>query len=303
MDSPRHIFHMPVPIEGVLLTVMGAGLLTSALRADELVLGSEGVSQYCIVQADQATEPEKFAVQELATHLGRVTGAAFPVVAEPALPAGRPGVYVGWTRYAARRGVDVARLGEEEWVVRHIGNDLVLTGGRPRGTLYAVYEFMERQVGCHWLAGDTDVVPATPTLALPKLDLQGKPVMWSRDINLAFYPMEVLAEDMRQKNRLFEVRNRQNGWSRRHEGGPNGCYRLVSPPEGCHTFSFYVNAAQWLATHPEYFSLNAAGERVPAKDGSGPGQLCLTHPDVRRLTLESLRRLIVKDGAEAAPKG
>jgi len=42
---------------------------------------------------------------------------------------------------------------------------------------------------------------------------------------------------------------------------------------------------------------------VPAKDGSGPGQLCLTNPDVRRIVLEQLHKFIAKDRAEAAQQG
>ena len=61
-----------------------------------------------------------------------------------------------------------------------------------------------------------------------------------------------------------------------------------------------MNASKWFKSHPEYFSLNAKGQRVPAKDGGGPGQLCLTNPDVRRLTLESLRTFIAKDREDAA---
>jgi len=62
------------------------------------------------------------------------------------------------------RGIrnEASALGEEEWVIRTIGNDLLLTGGRPRGTMYAVYEFLEDHVGCHWLDRKTDVIPAKP---------------------------------------------------------------------------------------------------------------------------------------------
>ena len=40
-------------------------------------------------------------------------------------------------------------------MIRTVGDNLILTGGRPRGTLYAVYEFLERPVGCHWLDRET----------------------------------------------------------------------------------------------------------------------------------------------------
>ena len=116
-------------------------------------------------KADKATEPEKFAAKELAMFLKRVTGAEFSVVAEQSSTDDRANrIYVGWTEYSARRGIDASKLGEEEWVIRTIGDDLVLTGGRPRGTMYAVYEFLEDHVGCHWLDRKTEVIPSKPTL-------------------------------------------------------------------------------------------------------------------------------------------
>jgi hypothetical protein len=90
--------------------------------------------------------------------------------------------HVGWTGFARGHGADPAKLGPEEWAVRTVGKDLVLTGGRPRGTLYAVYEFLEQDLGCHWLDERTEVVPSRPTLPLPHLRRTGKPAFRSREV-------------------------------------------------------------------------------------------------------------------------
>lgn len=268
------------------------------LSADQRTLASAGKTEYCVVQADQATDSEKLAVRELTDFLGRVTGASFPVVTESTVHENGRGIYVGWTQFAAAHGIDAAKLGEEEWVIRTVGNHLILSGGRPRGTLFAVYEFLENQVGCHWLDRNTEVVPNTPTLVLPELQIQGKPTFWGRQIYLA-YEGVLPTEEMAQRQKMFVVRNKGNStvWP------AGGFYQVNGSPNTCHTFADYVNASQWFDSHPEYFSLNAKGERVPAKNGGGPGQLCLTNPDVRRLVLENLRKFIAKDRAEAAQNG
>ena len=149
----------------------------------KLELTRGGRTDYAVVQAENATEPEKFAVQELTNFLSRVTGATFPVIEETALSGNTRGIYVGWTSYAERNGIDASKLGEEEWVIRSIGKNLVLAGGRPRGTMYAVYEFLERQVGCHWLDQDTEVVPSKPDLKLGKLDIRAKPAFARRELS------------------------------------------------------------------------------------------------------------------------
>ena len=46
--------------------------------------------------------------------------------------------------------------------------------------------------------------------------------------------------------------------------------------------------------------MNAQGRRIGAKDGSGPGGICLMHPEVRKLVLANLRNYIVEDRQRAA---
>jgi len=295
MRDDRHKF---VLAQCLLLTCL-YGLWTSqGLATDRLTIADEGKTSYVVVQADQATDSEKFAIRELTNFLGRVTGASFPVVTESSLSGNVPGVYVGWTTYAAANGIDGAKLGEEEWIIRTVGDSLILTGGRPRGTLYAVYEFLENQVGCHWLDRNTEIVPAKPTLVLSDLQVQGKPTFWGREIYLD-YGRSLPTAEMAERQKMFLVRNRGNAlvWP------AGGFFNVNGSPSTCHTFAYYITAAQWFDAHPEYFSLNAQGQRVPSPSGAGPGQLCLTNPDVRRLTLENLRQFIAKDRAEAAKSG
>ena len=59
---------------------------------------------------------------------------------------------------------------------------LVLAGGRPRGTLYAVYHYLEDVAGVRWLTPATDHVPTHGKLPLPKGDMRGKPAMPYREI-------------------------------------------------------------------------------------------------------------------------
>jgi hypothetical protein len=293
-DSRRHALTICV-----LLSCLDAGLWTSpAVASEELTIARDGKTPYVVVQPDQATEPEMLAIHELTEFLRRVTGATFPVVKESAHSGNTPGIFIGWTKQATALGIDCAKSAEEEWIVRNAGKNLILTGGRPRGTLYAVYEFLENQVGCHWLDRDTEIIPSRPTLVLADLKIQGKPTFWKRELYLAYNQFLPTAE-MAERQKMFLVRNKGNAivWP------DGGFYETNGSPGPCHTFGNYINGPEWFDTHPEYFSLNTKGQRVPSKNGSGPGQLCLTNTDVRRIVLEKLRAFIAKDRAEAAKKG
>ena len=131
--NPRKTFTVVVVLAGVV--VSGA---PPELRAEDLLtIARDGKTPYTIVHADPATEPEKKALQELSDFLGRVTGATFPATTESALAGNVRGIYVGWTKFAAQNGIETAKLGDEEWVIRTAGDNLIITGGRPRGLTVA----------------------------------------------------------------------------------------------------------------------------------------------------------------------
>jgi len=140
-----------------------------------LLLARDGATEYVIVEGADPIPAEQTAAREMAEYLKRVTGAEFRVVAED--PAAKPAkaIYLGWTAFAAGKGIDCAQLGREEWALKSFGNDIVITGGRPRGTLYGVYDFLEKDIGVYWLDRDTEVVPAKADLVLKPLDRRAMP--------------------------------------------------------------------------------------------------------------------------------
>jgi len=277
----------------------GRGASSAAERPGALTLAREGKTTYAIVEAARATKPEKHAAKELAEFLGRVTGGVYPVVKEVGAAVDGQRIYVGWTDFAAGNDIDAAALGQEEWIIRTIGDDLVLTGGRPRGTMYAVYEFLEDHVGCHWLDRKTEVIPSRPTLQVGPLKVQAKPWFWQRWLGSPTgTPDDKWRFMIRNKNFRYDFRGRRGS-----DFFPEGAFsRTSSSRTSVHSFSTFVNGKDWFATRPEYFSL-VRGKRVPALSGAGPGQLCLTHPGVLELTVKKLREFIAADRAEAAAKG
>ena len=118
-----------------------------------------------IVVGAAPTPDEQTAAAELAEYLAKATGRTFPVTPEAKAPKDQRCIYVGHTAFAKAHGLDPAKLAPEQWVMRTVGRDLVLAGGRPRGTLYAVYRFLEDVVGVHWWNPCEQTVPRRPSLA------------------------------------------------------------------------------------------------------------------------------------------
>ncbi len=280
---------VPLPSRGRRTVLMMIACVLGCLLAGPLQAGPDPAPT--VVQSARPTPAEAFAADELAGFLRRVTGKESPRAAEPDFKGG-PAIYVGQTDFAARRGVDVARLDPEEWVIRSVDGALLVSGGRPRGTLYAVYEFVEAVLGVRFLAAHAEHVPSNPRWILPaNQDLRGRPAFSRREVFM------VAGGAGSPEFLRFQVRRKLNGFNNATSSDPKlGGGLLFGSPYSTHTHSHYTK--DFPAGHPEYFALLGDGSRR----GPGPdGQVCMSHPEVRRLFADRLRGYIRKDRERAAP--
>ncbi len=269
----------------VVLAVTAILLVPLPAWAVTLARGGQAVAP--IVVARDATLPEQTAARELAGYLGKVTGGAFAVVDEAEAGQGQGRVYVGQTQFARGKGIDVEKLGPEEWVVRTVGEDLVVAGGRPRGTLYAAYHFLEDVVGVHWWNPWEESVPSRGDLAMRELNLTGKPVFRYRDIYMLYG----------NDGGRFAARNRLNRDGDAKIAPEYGGCMDYGPPYHVHTFYMYIPPETYFAEHPEWFSL-IKGER-----SADHAQLCLTNEELRQVFLDKLKAYIEEARRDAEAKG
>jgi hypothetical protein len=276
-----------------ILSLIIAGIILCScarLSASGIVLSSQGKTTYNIGIGQSPTQAETTAAKELAKYLSAVSGAEFKTVKENEIPANTKAIYVGQTQYAKEHEIDCSKLGQEEWIIRTTSDgNLILSGGRPRGTLYAVYEFLEDYVGCHWLDETNEIVPRIETLNIPDLNIQGHPYFGNRQFFdlLDWYPI----------SQIFKVRNKGNCFV----GAEYGWGFRVGRPHQHHTFFAYSHT--WPKDKPELYALNKEGKRLIATDGGGPGQICMTNPEVRQRVLEELKEFIAQDRKDATAPG
>jgi len=271
------------------IIIMGclAVALALALPARALTLAEEGKAMVTIIYATGATAPEKTAAKEVAEYLHRISGANFQVRSEDQAPAKGNRVFVGPTAFARSQGFTVDKLGPEEWVIRTVGNDLVIIGGQPRGTIYGAYHFLEDILGVHWWNPFEESVPQRKTVKLDRLDRRGQPAFQYRDIYMLYG----------HDGGRFAARNRLNRERRRAITALYGGGRDYGPPYHVHTFNLYFPPKEFFAPHPEWYSL-INGRRV-----SENSQLCLTDPGLRRAFLGKLLDTIAASWAKARAAG
>jgi hypothetical protein len=170
-------------------------------------LARGGRTSYVIAVAGDAIPAEAKAARELTEYLRQITGATFAVRPEAMVRARAPQILVGAGARVKQLlpRQDWSALGADGIVLNTVGRKLVLAGGRPRGTLYAVYQFLEEQAGVRWWTPAESTVPHRRTLRLPVLDVAYTPPFRYRE----HYTTSV------QRDPLFATRLRENGNSQK----------------------------------------------------------------------------------------
>ncbi|MHC4743252.1 MAG: DUF4838 domain-containing protein, partial [Planctomycetota bacterium] len=252
------------------LAAMFAIVSAFALPAAPTVeIAQQGKPTAVIVLAPDATESERHAAAELSDFLTQITDAKFETVGR-ASSKNLARILVG-TGAANQTDFNLITdgLGSDGIVIRTVGNNLILAGGRPRGTLYAVYTFLEEQLGCRWWSSKVSTIPKKETIAVSKINIRYVPVLEYRE------PFWFDAFDPD-----WAVRNKSNG-NRPALDAKRGGKHIY---QGfVHTFNWLIPPQTYFKDHPEWFSL------LNGKRTADHSQLCLTNEEMRKELVKNLR--------------
>lgn len=236
-----------------------------------------------IVLAADAKAATRFAAEELRVFVGKVFGKPVPVVAEPG--AGRKSIVLGDSRWSREAGISLDGRPRDAFIVKTAGDRVYIVGddsdvhlernvrgGRPtdlrsicrakRGTVFGVYEFLERFAGCRfYFPGELgEVVPSAASISVPDGTLvERAPTFTQRSVSLNGGPTDM------------QILN----WIR---------LRLETEHLQCgHGLNSLDYVRRFAASHPEYFCLMANGRRAVPGSGISEdtnahslGQLCHT---------------------------
>lgn len=243
---------------------------------------------YTIVAGKNLSVTETKANAILSRYLAEIFGKQIQQTTESKFSGTGKAIYLGDSAYARKNGIRQETLKDEEWLIKAMPDgNLIITGGKLRGTLYGVYEFLEL-AGCRYFSVGEKYIPKMNAVKVDdKLERKGVPFMESRYTFLGFTGMV--------PRELFSW-NKQN-----RDAAPdnvNGDFFNVRQWGHCHTF--YILGKGFPK---ECFSMDRHGKRSVAKDGTGPGQFCFTSPLTRKMMKEKLGRMIAEDQAKAKAGG
>jgi hypothetical protein len=255
-------------------------VIASTAGAATLTLADKEASTYQIVISTNAIPSERYAAEELQQYLQKITHAKLPIVTDAERVNSRE-ILLGDNAHLRKlkSKLDCDQLGEESFVLRTERDRLIIAGGKPRGTLYGVYSFLEEKLGVRWFTPEVESVPQTNRLVLPALNETRTPALEYREV---FW-----TEVMRDAD--FAARHRLNG--------PN--YKLTEKHGGRPVVYFpFVHSLDSLVPpdlydqHPEYFP------RIKGKRVNGYVQRCLSNAEVVKMAKARVRDWI-KEHPEA----
>ena len=225
-------------------------------------LVADGRASATIVLPEKPHPLEMHAAGELRKYGKEITGVDLPIVNEPKEPTGY-GIWLGQTRKAASAGFTLAEaaLGRDGYAAVSDNRGLVAVGRQPLGTLFAVYNLVEREFGVRWCVPDElgEVVPKADTLSVGTFRREFKP---------SFDYRWVESNDWSLKQRMnvqVDV-----------EGEPVG----VNWKWHFHTFAILIPPEEYFDDHPEWFSLVGGKRQKSNREHSHSTQLCTTNPEV-----------------------
>ncbi len=233
-----------------------------------------GLQGWDIVIDESASPSEKYAADEFQEHVQLATGIRLPVVVEVSRP--QQHVFIGPSRAmrASAVGFDVDDSGPEDLRIIARDGNIAIAGGRPRGTLYGVYTFLEDYLGVRFLTHDHTHVPKVAAgSVLGPIDRCYQPPLSFR---WSYY-----GENSAQP--AFAARRRINTITDDEKLGGKTGRSLVN-----HSFGRQIPSAKYGQEHPEYYCEIDGRRRAAVADDYRDNEPCLSNPDVLEIVAASV---------------
>lgn len=257
---------MRLPKIDIVVIALCACCAPFAHTQEPLVLAENGASGFRIVVGETASPSERYAANELQRFLREISGVELPVASDGEAITQHE-ILVGRSKHLDRLKLEIdwQALGTEGILIRTHQGHLVLAGGSKRGTLYAVYTFLQEQLGCRWFTPQVSRIPQQDRIVLPALNVVRAPIFEYRAETWS----SATDPDWAARNFI----NTCGACDAEH----GGSFKAIG---GGHSFHAMFPPEKYFKEHPEYYPL-IGGIRTAQKS-----QLCFTNPEVVKAASE-----------------
>ncbi len=235
-------------------------ILLSAMNSFSLTLVENGKSLYTIIVSGNAGKSDLKAAEVLQQYIREMSGVLIPVKDDSNSESPFE-ILLGSTQRTSRSNFE--GVINDGFIIETLGNKLQISG-KEKGTLYGVYTFLEKYLGCRKYTSDYKFIPKKELILIPAIsDLQNPQFKFR---SLHYYDAETDQEYL-DWHKLNRIEDQWGLWG--------------------HTFFKLLSPSEYFDTHPEYFSL-VHGRRKAM-------QLCLTNPDVLKIVGDNLQKLMLNE--------
>ncbi len=283
--------------------------------SDSFYLVKDGRAGVAVVLADNPSRTALYAADELVSHIEKAAGARLPVFSESDVIAGYGArIFIGDTRAARGLGIELDKLGPDEFIIKTSGKNLFIAGAEDKdidplsGTIYAhsvlpgetvnaysgalfgVYEILHRFAGVRWVwPGElgTYVPRAENILIEGALDERTGPKLPSRVWGWSHIAGAEHYESRREpgvrelgftSEGIINYRDDLKVYMRRHRLGHS-----EPIPRAAHTFHWWWG--RYGRSNPEWFMLKPDGERGPEGDRT-VAAMCVSNPNLHEYIVD-----------------
>lgn len=251
----------------------------------------------CFEIVQGKTSVARYGARELAYQLSRVLGVKLSVLSRP---SGKyPAIIVGDKAFAQKHGMNPELLDRDGFFIRTVGKNIIIIGDDApranaerhgyfkRGTIFGVYDFLERFAGVrYYFPGDMGTVaPRLKEWQLPAIDITERPDSQYRQIYAVYSGPEEKRSGYLYSNFTPSDHYRDREYQLR---------LLTHSMHSTHGLAHIGLKERFAKSHPEFFALSHDGKRYNGTDvlrGSHSdtlGHICFSS--------KGLQEELVKDG-------
>ncbi len=249
--------------KSILFAVIGGAVIAGCVMFTSPVTFKPGAAE--VVVARGAAGVTLFAASEATNFLAQVLGAPVPIVERPT--PGKASLVLGTNAWSAAAGVTVENFARDEFRILADKGCVYIAGhdddvdvfkrmrqGNQRarfrsGTLFGVYEFLERFAGVRfYFPGEMGTVVPRREAITATGDIKLKPAFIVRDCYVSgagAWPGAVPKKEEAALKLLYKLRLRE----------------CAERPPCCHGQNHFKIAERFSESHPEYFMLRKDGTR------------------------------------------
>ena len=154
--------------------------------------------------------------------------------------------------------------GDAGFAYKLMGKNLIFEAKNEQAAVYAVYDFLERIIGCRYYTKDVEYVPFDANLSVLFDDYEFEPILKYREVYYKGFVDKTFAE----KHKMTAM------WDHDEWGFWD------------HSFDKLVPVKEYYDEHPEYFAYFNGGRQKEFT------QICCTNPDVFDIAVKNLKKFM-----------